>query len=613
VPSSTGPSTPFKQELSAALQLLRAGRTDEALAAAEQLASAAVGIAEPLQLLGICHAQLGNDHDAEQAFQRALRLSPGHPQILANLATLRRRQKRQPEAVTLWNQAVKAAPEFAQAWLDLGLTELDMGRMPQALLALQKAVRLMPQLALAWLGFGNAQRGNGDLKAAETAFAKAVALDPGYGAAWLNLGNVQRLLGRPEKSLQAFDNARRAGLEGPVLADANVGALLDTGQADLALQQARRLVHDYPDYAPGHVSLAHLQWELAADDDPLGVFRAAALEQPQHQALQLEYIGFLLKAKRAQSALEHIERNMAHDDHPLLLRLKADAYEQAGRRDRAGELYDRLYRGPYGQDTGLLNAYTRHLLKSGQWDHATRIAEQATQLDMRNQEAWAYLATGWRLLGDPREFWLCDYQRHVALLDIEPPAGYSDLNGFLAALRVSLEALHTAKREPVQQSLRGGSQTGGNLFGRTDPVIQAARKSLQQTVERWLATLPEDATHPFLQHNTRAIRYSGSWSVKLWSSGKHINHIHPEGWLSSAFYVSLPSTMLAAAEGETSGHIQFGQPLEELELNLTARRSIRPEPGKLALFPSYMWHGTVPFIDSQPRITAAFDMLPKQL
>ena len=30
----------------------------------------------------------------------------------------------------------------------------------------------------------------------------------------------------------------------------------------------------------------------------------------------------------------------------------------------------------------------------------------------------------------------------------------------------------------------------------------------------------------------------------------------------------------------------------------------------LALFPSYMWHGTVPFEDEQPRMTIAFDMRP---
>jgi hypothetical protein len=96
----------------------------------------------------------------------------------------------------------------------------------------------------------------------------------------------------------------------------------------------------------------------------------------------------------------------------------------------------------------------------------------------------------------------------------------------------------------------------------------------------------------------------------LWSSGKHVNHIHPEGWLSSAFYVALPASVVSAGGDNTSGCIQFGQPLAELNLDLPARRIIKPELGKLALFPSYMWHGTVPFVDDEPRISIAFDMQP---
>jgi hypothetical protein len=38
---------------------------------------------------------------------------------------------------------------------------------------------------------------------------------------------------------------------------------------------------------------------------------------------------------------------------------------------------------------------------------------------------------------------------------------------------------------------------------------------------------------------------------------------------------------------------------------------VRPEVGTLVLFPSYMWHGTVPFTSQQPRLTVAFDLLPQ--
>ncbi len=125
-----------------------------------------------------------------------------------------------------------------------------------------------------------------------------------------------------------------------------------------------------------------------------------------------------------------------------------------------------------------------------------------------------------------------------------------------------------------------------------------------------MGTLSTDATHPFLMRKTPSVRIDGSWSVKLWTSGNHVNHIHPEGWISSAFYVALPPSVLSSPGAGQAGHIQFGQPPQELELGLQPQHVMRPEPGKLALFPSYLWHGTVPFEDEQPRLTLAFDMTP---
>jgi hypothetical protein len=37
---------------------------------------------------------------------------------------------------------------------------------------------------------------------------------------------------------------------------------------------------------------------------------------------------------------------------------------------------------------------------------------------------------------------------------------------------------------------------------------------------------------------------------------------------------------------------------------------VRPTVGMLVLFPSYFWHGTVPFTGSRARLTVAFDIVP---
>jgi hypothetical protein len=84
--------------------------------------------------------------------------------------------------------------------------------------------------------------------------------------------------------------------------------------------------------------------------------------------------------------------------------------------------------------------------------------------------------------------------------------------------------------------------------------------------------------------------------------------MHHEGWLSSAFYVEVPPGAEAADSRE--GWLRLGQPPYPTKPPLPAERFVRPEPGRLVLFPSYMWHGTVPFEAGERRTTIAFDLLP---
>ena len=59
------------------------------------------------------------------------------------------------------------------------------------------------------------------------------------------------------------------------------------------------------------------------------------------------------------------------------------------------------------------------------------------------------------------------------------------------------------------------------------------------------------------------------------------------------------------------GILSFGAPAMLPTPALEAELSVRPEVGQLVLFPSYFWHGTLPFHSDQPRLTVAFDVVPQ--
>src|SRR5690606_18311730 len=409
---------------------------------------------------------------------------------------------------------------------------------------------------------------------------------------------------------------RQRGDIPPELQDAINGVLADMGRTAEALEGARKLVARHPDHAPAYETLGNLLWEnggqLAPAEDPLDVFRAAAQARPGNLALQLALARMLLATRRADEALALLQPLRQREPRNALLGwFVADALDLLGEHGQASVLYSEAARAELGRSPEFLNARARHAFRIGDFGLAGNCAETAVKLDPSNQEGWSHLATAWRLAGDEREYWLCDYEKLVGFVEVVTPPGFGSRPEFLQTLAATLESMHKATREPVNQSVRGGSQTAGQLFGRDLAVIRATETALRVAVENWLATLPDDPFHPFLSRKRRSVDFVTSWSVRLRSSGHHSSHIHPKGWASSAFYVSLPGCVRDAGAGGRAGWIQFGQPLEDLGLSLSPRRVVQPKAGHVALFPSYMWHGTVPFDGRDSRLTIAFDMQPK--
>lgn len=590
--------------------LLGRGAAALALPEAQALVEQAPASADAHQALAMCLADVGRPDDADRAFDRAWSLAPDSEIVALNVAGWMRRRERRQQALALLASALRTARTARLR----GLLHLECDAPAEARAAYEDALAIEPASAEAWHGLGNALRAMGALEEAESALARSVEVEPGYAPGWINRGAVLRSLGRLEPALACFRRAANLGRATPDSENATHGVLQDLGRPAEALSGARTLVHRHPQFVAGYESLSHLLWEhgglLSPGEDPLAAFRDAALAQPGHRSMQLAFVRTLVQTRHldeALSRLQALEQQTPGD--PVFDWLTADVLDRMGDAAATGR-FIAANRHLGARSTAFLNAYARHAFRIRRPDVAQDCAQRALGLDPNDQEAWGHLGIAWRLAGDAREHWLFDCERLVADLQIEAPPGYADLHGFLADLRTTLDAMHASAGQPMGQSVRNGSQTPGRLFGRDDPVLKAAESALRATVEAWLARLPVDAGHPFLRRNTGRIRIAGSWSIRLASSGRHANHIHDEGWMSSAFYVALPPSVQHPAGASTAGCLQLGQPMDELDLDLSPRRLVRPEPGRLVLFPSYLWHGTVPFDDATPRLTVAFDMQP---
>ena len=246
-------------------------------------------------------------------------------------------------------------------------------------------------------------------------------------------------------------------------------------------------------------------------------------------------------------------------------------------------------------------------LAAGRPEAALAAAREGLAMSPYDQSLLGWAATAARACGDPLSAVLNDYEGLVRAQTLETPAGWTDLKAFLSDLASALTALHVYEHQPINQSVRGGLQTLQNLSGSQDPVIAALFEALDAPIRNYMAGLgPGDDPHR--ARVTGNYRIQGAWSVRLKPGGFHADHFHPQGWISSAFYVETPQQALDRETRE--GWIRFGRPPIPTSPPLDAEHHVRPAPGRLVLFPSYMWHGTVPFSTDESRMTVAFDLIP---
>jgi tetratricopeptide (TPR) repeat protein len=408
-------------------------------------------------------------------------------------------------------------------------------------------------------------------------------------------GLARTLLEAGLPSVDAYANALRVAPGDSALLMGLVSALCAEGRADETIPGLERALASEPRWADGHALLSRLRWSAGERDGFTSSFNEALQQHPRDMELRRQQILTLLHAEQWDAMLGSIEDGRsALGDLPLFDLNEAVVHDEQRDFATSGPLLERF---ADADDSTVQIRRVRHLLRTGRVPDAVELIDR--WLGHADQASfWPYAATAWRMTGDPRWDWLEGDERFVGVYDLQerlPP---------LQLLTSTLRELHSASGQFLEQSVRTGTQTAGNLFHRIDPVIVQLREAVRVAVEAHAARLPErDPSHPLLGAERKSVRFSGAWSVRLNAGGHHANHVHPLGWFSSALYIKLP----ASDGGDGAGSLTLGEPPVELDLDIQPFKVIAPRKGQLALFPSTMWHGTRPFSEGE-RITVAFDV-----
>jgi len=471
------------------------------------------------------------------------------------------------DALAGYRRVLAGQPDNPNALNLAGVALAALGDAHEAATLLERCTRAAPGFADAHANLALAYRALGRHEEALAAQRRVLAIAPGSAHARNAIGVSLRRLGRYREAVEALQQAIAAD-PGSGDAHANLGNVLqDLDRMDEAVGSYREAIARGSNGASVHRGLGNALQRLHRFDEAIAAYRDALQRDPDYVPALTDLGGALMESGQVAEGARHLRQ--------AAQRAPRDAIVHSN-------LGMALHDG--GDLAGALAAFDRALAIAPGNTHA--LAYQSITLHASGE------VERWR--------WLTGLHRLVREMALPAPARYASV----AALNEAL-ATHATAHPSLWAGRRRGISSELFLDGEGPPL--ALRDSLRETVQRYIAELPEDPAHPFVARRPQQFVLSG-WCNVLDEGAA--SHVHPNAWLSGAYYVRTEAVVGDAVD-DPSGCLEVGAPdAAHYDTRDYEVRVFRPREGHLVVFPSYVWHRILPFQQRGMRISYAFDVVP---
>jgi tetratricopeptide (TPR) repeat protein len=362
--------------------------------------------------------------------------------------------------------------------------------------------------------------------------------------------------------------------------------------------------------------LAHNLYTLDQFDEAIELLRALDSKAPEFRVAHMLVTALL--ARETHQDTTEAERLASRS-----IELAADRSEKARALASLGKAQIRLGQFDGGRkslnqalDSNIHNkdAYKRLAMLDFNLDRTARALEFAEEMVARD-------VTHARVLGirplalaklnrteEAREAFGFDKYLHQATLP--PPPGWETIEAFNEALAAELLAHPGIRYERYGVASAHTWRIDEPCLARSR-LVPLLQRLLQDEVEAYVSRLADNGDawlrgrqpSGFLHH----------WSVITDGDGFEEWHVHQNGWVSGAYYVTVPD-FVVNGDGP-GGCVAFGLPegiVGDDAHDAFGTRVFRPFPGLVMMFPSHAFHRTYPHRGDERRICLAFDIAPHQ-
>ncbi len=534
--------------------------------------------------------KVGRYSDAQVILKKLLRQVNITPQIMSLSGDINKSMGKLDTAVKDYRQAVAIAPQAPELHYNLALALFANSNIVEARVALERALNIRPDYVKALVLLGRCLAATEQFDDAEQAFTKAITIEPNNYLPHYRLGRLHVYKGNSAKATESL------------------GASLDINQQLMPAQEALVLNSIYSGehqttadlieaslrIAPNNESIIAIATDWAIEnkqDNPYHYYDKAWQNRPTANLFK-DFINSLIlssDSSRAEILMADYEASIGKDLAWESAKLKI--LETQGHYE---EMISLIKSSPRRSKHQMYNCLAHFAL--GHYGTSYDCAQKLHHSQPSNQYYLALLTTALRCLGDKRYDQLADYNKLILQANLDTQFENSPrFRDFKTDLIAHLNQLHVTRRAPLQQSVRGGTQTPGNLFAQSkSPLIHSLKHSIADVSQPFFSRLKSaglNESHPIITAFPDTPYFHASWSIRTAEGGFHKSHIHSKGWYSSACYIDVPEVINDESD---AGYLVLGKPPFKTKDELEPDYSIKPKAGSLILFPSYVWHATQP-------------------
>lgn len=448
----------------------------------------------------------------------------------------------------------------------LGIAQDGQSKFSDAVTSYTKALTLQPNTPDLHFNLGIALANVGRLEEAAKQYHQAIALNANFFEAYGNLGTVLQKQGLLEDAIKNYQTA--LSIHEDPRGHFNLGtALRDEGKLDDAITHFKRAIEMFPNYVDAHNYLGECLRDQGNMEDAIKCYLDALALNPDHPGANYNMGEFLYLAGRFDEAVGHFERSQLDDwqERALYCTYKAEHFDEFKTK------LDEIVRTHKKHDAPFLATLSAHYARNFGVEDNYNFCKNGFDFVYQNSI---------KELAEPNSQFLKDL-----LSDID----------------------NTAIEVRAQGMIINGKQSAGNLFKRPEASFRKLGELVRQEFINYKNRFA-GADCELIKSFPQALEFTSSWYVRLRRGGFVDRHIHEVGWISGAVYLVLPKDKKDPTEGcfEYGLHgDNYPQNHDDFPVGLAT-----PSVGDIVLFPSSLFHRTIPFNSNEERICIAFDLKP---